>query len=164
MNYNNETVKSKYITNLNKAIEGLKQLDVYCNRDIKIKGLNRWVLEQTIQSCIKEELTQQKIPYNFEEQFQLQSRIKVDLKIDDKILIEIKVSGIYSRNTEETYMKYKKIAEEKNFEYVYITLKEGYEHYHELMRNVFGNENAFFLDTDKNEWERFINRIINTLT
>ena len=164
MKYNNETVKSIYITNLNKAIEGLKQLDVYCNRDLKIKGLNGWVLEQTIQSCIKEELSQQNIFCNFEEQYALKSRIKIDLKIDDKILIEIKVSGIYSRNTEETYMKYKKITEEKNFEYLYITLKEGYEHYRELMYKVFGKENAFFLDRDNSEWERFINRIINILT
>ena len=60
-------MKSIYITNLNKAIEGLKQLDVYCNRDIKIKGLNGWVLEQTIQSCIQDELSQKNISCNIEE-------------------------------------------------------------------------------------------------
>ena len=164
MNYNNETVKSRYITNLNNVIESLKQLDVYCKRDIKIKGLNGWVLEQTIQSCIKEELSQQKISCNIEEKYPLYSRIKVDLKLDDKILIEVKVSGIYGRKVAETYMKYKKIAEEEDFEYLYITLKEGYEPYRVFMYNVFGKENAFFLDTDKNEWERFINRIIYILT
>lgn len=85
------------------------------------------------------------------------------MKISDKILIEIKVSGIYSRNTEDTYMKYKKIAEEKNFEHLYMTLKEGYEQYCELMHKVFGKENAFFLDRNNCEWERFINQIVRIL-
>jgi len=48
-------------------------------------------------------------------------------------------------------MNYKKIAEEKNFEYLYITLKERYEPYRVLMYNIFGKENAFFLDGDNIE-------------
>lgn len=161
--YDNEKINEIFESNLNEVIECIKQLDIYQGNKIDIKGLKGWIFEQTIDKCIKNELSHHYIPYNINEQYKLMSRVYVDLKINEKILIEVKLSGFFNNKDGEKYKKYKEVAEKKNFNYLYLTQKETDKRYQNIAREVFGKENAFILNENNFEWERFINRIISLL-
>ena len=85
----------------------------------------------------------------------------MDLKLES-IIIEIKAKGLFGKTDVEKYARYKKIAMKDELTYLYITGRESYQKYREGALEVFGKDNAFFFDQD-NEWERFINRIVELL-
>jgi len=144
------------------AIRGLHALEVYCGREPHVLGLNGWVFEQTVQSCIKEELEAQQITVEIGEQVPLEGRIKADLAVGT-VLIEVKRRGLLGAKDIEKYRAYRQIANASRLEYLYITGQETYQPYRNRTVQALGQENAFFLDS-AGDWARFINRLVELLS
>lgn len=127
-----------------------------------ITGLNGWIFENLVAHLIKQEIPSA----NIETQIAFSGRAKVDLLINHKIAIELKVAGVYGEDSIKRLKKYREYVEkEKNgkkrsWTYLYLTLAETYEKYYEGTKDVFDPENAFFLDRENGDWNRFIKRII----
>lgn len=121
-----------------------------------ITGLNGWIFENLVAHLIKQEIPSAKI----ETQKALSGRAKVDLLVDKKIAIELKVAGVYGIDYIDRLKKYKEDAKENGWTYLYLSLTESYKPYYDGTKDAFGPENAFFLDRKNGDWNRFINRII----
>jgi len=126
---------------------------------LAITGLNGWVFENLVAFLIKQEL----VSVIIEPQKSLHKRAKVDLLVNGKIAIEVKVAGVYGLDYIQRLKTYRTIAERKGWVYLYISRQESYEPYYEQTRKVLGFENAFFLDRQNGDWNRFIKRISDQL-
>ena len=122
---------------------------------LTITGLNGWVFENLVANLIKQDIPSVRI----EPQKSLYKRVKVDLLVNNKIAIEAKAAGVYGMEHINRLGDYIKIAEKKKWDYLYISLKESYEPYYEETKKAVGHQNAFFLDRQKGDWNRFIERI-----
>lgn len=161
MKYDEDHVEKLYQENLSAARQLLASLPVAEGRQPTTKGLNGWVYEQTIRHCLCEELKELGMAPTIEEQVSLHGRTKVDLLVGT-IAIEIKALGIFG-NDSRKYSEYQVKAEENGWSYFYLTRSESYRPYRVSMLSTFGEEKAFFLDTE-GDWERFISEIIKKLT
>lgn len=56
MKYSEEEIDNIYYNNLNLAIQALSDIPIAKGRSPELRGLNGWVYEQTIFSCLKDEL------------------------------------------------------------------------------------------------------------
>ena len=105
-------------------------------------------------------------------QIDVQLKKRADLVISNKILIEIKKIGLfYSKkdfeNKRESHKKCVNKMKEKGFiEYLYITLEQSEEpkklsswNYREKDIEIFGKDNAFFLDESDDNWRKFVDRV-----
>ena len=159
MKYDKDKIWNINNKNLDQAITKLKEIDLYDNGEIEIKGLSGWIFELTIKACIKSELEDLELECEITEQYKL-NKYKIDLKINDKILIELKKGG----SPLEGLKKYKKIRElgnEMGFIYLYFTGSESSPKAIAKTKEIFGIENSFFMD--KLDWDKFITRITNIL-
>ena len=88
-------------------------------------------------------------------------RNKVDLSVGS-VAIELKTSGLFSKDDAEHYSKYSNAAKEKGFSrYIYFfTLNETSGEYKQILNLVLGEENIFYLEA-LGEWERFISTLAN---
>jgi hypothetical protein len=157
MKFDENAVEQIYQENLSSARLLLSSLSVAEGREPTTKGLTGWVYEQTIRHCLSGELREYGLTPKIEEQVPLYGRTKVDLLVD-KVAIEIKALGIFGNDLRK-YSGYRLKSEEKGWSYLYVTRAESYKPYRTAMQSAFGNECAFFLDTD-GEWARFISAII----
>jgi len=164
MKYNSSSVLQEYENNLNDANKAMKSLSFYCS-DSKVNGFTGWVFEETIHCCLREELNYHNRNAIITEQFKLSKLAKgtrgiVDLLVSNRgknIFIEIKYRGMFSNEGINKYADYKKIANQNGYEYLYITCSETYKSYKNQTGQIFGNNNAFFLnDSEQDEWCRFI--------
>lgn len=160
MKYNEREIEKIYQENLSVARQLLASLSVAEGREPTTKGLNGWVYEQTIRHCLCEELKELGITPTIKEQVPLHGRTKVDLLVG-KVAIEIKALGLFG-NDSRKYTGYRAKAEENSWSYFYLTREESYRPYRVAMQSTFGDERAFFLDTE-GDWERFVSKIINLL-
>lgn len=158
--YSDKEIIDLYNEQETEAKNKLKDLKVFCGNEPNISGLNGWVFEQIIQYCLKKELEEKGyLNIGIEEQYKLEGRKKVDLKIEDNIIVEIKRAGIFGKEDIKRYEKYRKIA--KKLTYLYIAEEEGYKSYKEETIRIFGKNNTFFLKEDG--WQKFIERIEDIL-
>ena len=160
--FNESDIKNLFDDNLKKAKNLLKKLEVFCGDEPKFNGLDGWVLEKTIQHCIREELKKKRITHNIVEQFGLGGKSKVDLKVGN-VAIEIKKSGFYdSRNKVSKQCRDRRRAANKNgaSRYVVMSLKGTHSPLWKTIRRVIGRKNTFCLffknKQQKDEWKRFI--------
>lgn len=160
--YSSKKIKDKYDYNLIQAQNKLKELEIFCGEEPKFLGLNGWVFEKTIQSCIREEFRNQNIIANFTEQFPIESRKKVDLKINN-VCLDIKVSGLYDKKEIKKHEERRNIIKSQNMEYIFLTGQETHEPYEKGIISIFGNEYSFFLFNRQreNEWQRFIDKLVS---
>ena len=171
--YSQDDIHKVYTDNLNMAKAKLAELDVYHKEEqCDINVLNGWIFEHVVRHCLTYELKERGLNPKMSEQYPTIGRRKADLEISNKILIEIKKLGVfYSKenfeNTKERYKKYINTMKEKGFiEYLYITLEQSEEpkkpsswNYREKDIEIFGKDNAFFLDESDDNWRKFVNRV-----
>lgn len=174
--FDEQKIKELTDSQIKKSKEKLHELDVFCGREPELSGLNGWVFEQVIQYCLRKELEEKGLRnVIISEQYKLGSRAIIDFKIADKIVVEIKRSGIFYKKEQGSqyddrvkYRRYRDLANQQGFTYLYITAKEQTpkkgksENYKETTRMIFDRENTFFLD-EPGDWERFVNRVIEVL-
>ena len=157
MKYDEHKVEKLYQENLSFARQLLASLPVAEGRKPTTKGLNGWVYEQTIRHCLCEELKELGITTTVEEQVTLHGKTTVDLLVG-KVAVEIKALGIFGNNDARKYSKYRVKAKENGWSYFYVTRGESYRPYRAAMQSTFGDERAFFLDTE-GDWERFVKEV-----
>ena len=153
-------IQERYKRALAEAESLLSGLDIARGRPVKVKGLNGWVFEQVLRTCIDEELAGLGLTPEFEEQASLGGRSRVDLRVGT-VAVEIKAAGFFG-NEGGRYSRYRVRAEAKGWRYLYVTLHETYAPYVDVARQAFGADNAFFLDR-YGEWGRFVARIAELL-
>ena len=161
MKYDEQEIERLYQENLSSAWQLLASLPVAEGRHPMSKGLSGWIYEQTIRYCLCQELNDLEIAPDIEEQVTLHGRIKVDLLLG-KLAIEIKALGIFGKDDAVKYVKHRVKVEAKGWKYFYLTRGESYHPYRISMQSTFGEERAFFLDTE-GDWERFLSEIIKNL-
>lgn len=159
MLYTNHDIESIYQTNLEQAIHSLQDIPIARGRKPSFQGLNGWVYEQTIRSCLEDELQARDIHLPMSDQVKLSGRAKVDLFVGKNIAVEIKAGGIFKDDAQK-YARYCKIAKEAKLTYLYITKQETYRPYRDATIAVFGNEHAYFLD-DPEAWGKFVIAIVH---
>lgn len=177
MIYTNIDIINMFNRNLLDAQKELKQLKFRATDSTpNFTALGGWVFEETICDCFSKEL--KNLPLNMLVQFQIKEQFKlssfktgsrgvIDFRIsngDKHILLEIKSSGIHSAKNFDTYRAdYKIIRAQGEYEYLYITGCETSKLYKQETQNIFGIENSFFLDTDSDAWEKFVERVKDIL-
>lgn len=159
MKYSEKEIDAIFTKNLNLANQALANLPVANGNYPSLRGLNGWVYEQTIQSCLIEELALLSTKFSMEEQFKIKGRANADLLVG-KTAIEIKSGGIFGYESEK-YKRYKAILNERGFSHLYITKQETHAPYCEAMKEAFGGEFCFFL-TEQNSWKSFVNAVLST--
>ncbi len=125
--------------------------------------LNGWVFEQTVQSCLRNELESLGIQAEMREQISLTGRAKADIGVGNVFAIEIKSMGLFSKDDAGRYCRFKQVAEGKGLKYLFLTASETYLAYREGIAAALGPANVFFLDTP-GDWGRFITRIAAEVT
>lgn len=158
MKYNGSDIERIFNENLSLAAIGLETIPIARGRKPSFQGLNGWVYEQTIHSCLEDELLLQNISLPITQQKTLKGRAKVDLFVGLNTAIEIKAGGIFGDDSEK-YKKYCSIAAEIGWTYLYITKRETHKPYYEATKAVFGDDSAFFLN-EETGWEDFVNAVI----
>ena len=156
--FNGKSIEALFEKSKLQAKRSLGKIGVCCGDEPDFAGLNGWVFEKTILSCILEELVVKGIARKVEEQFSLGGRARADLKIGS-VAIEIKVSGLFSFDDIQKYGKYRKAAEKQGLQYFFLSREESYAPYRRGIIKVIGKENVFYL-SDKGEWSRFVTRLI----
>ena len=162
MKYNGSDIERIFNENLSLAMTGLEAIPIARGRKPSFQGLNGWVYEQTIHSCLEDELLLQSISLPITQQKTLKGRAKVDLFVGLRTAIEIKAGGIFG-NDAEKYKKYREIASKEGWTYLYITKKETHKPYYDDTKAVFGEDGAFFLN-EETGWEDFVNAVIKANT
>ncbi|MGH4138670.1 hypothetical protein [Clostridium sp.] len=177
MMYTNKDILDSYDKNLLDAQNELKLLKFRSTITTpNFVALNGWVFEETICNCLSKELKSSS-PTIFEElqiseQFKLSSfktgsKGVTDFKIskrDKHILLEVKSSGLHATKNFDTYKGYYDIIKAQvGYEYLYINGYETSRHYKQKTQNIFGVDNAFFLDSDADAWEKFVQRVKHIL-
>lgn len=160
MKYDEEAVEELYQENLTTARKRLASLWVAEGREPNIKGLSGWVYEQAIRYCLLQELQSLGLTPIVSEQVPLFGRARIDLVVG-RVAIEIKALGSFGNDTEK-YKKYRAKVEERGWNYFYLTRKETYNPYRLEAVSTFGEERAFFLDTE-GDWVRFVREVARTL-
>lgn len=158
-------IKRLFSRNLQTAKDALQRLEVFCGEEPKFNGLPGWVFEKAIQNCIRKELKGKGVESKIREQVSLGGRSKVDLVIGEKIAIEIKVNGLYepTDKIEKRYQNHRKAAENRGWQYIFLSLDGTYGPYREAIIKALGEENVFYLffgyplKQQKGEWKRLIN-------
>ena len=158
MIHNSHSITTRYNAALNDAAKRLSSLEVANGRPIKIKGLSGWIFEQTVRTCLEEELSAQGISPTIEDQVPIGGRASADLKVGCAV-IEIKAAGFFGGDEGTRYLGYRNNIEAKGWHYLYLTLHETYRPYVEVAQNAFGKEKAFFLDQG-DSWESFVSTVI----
>lgn len=170
-----EQKKEAYENWLKEAIEKLEKLKVSC-RNMSNRALNGRVFEQTIKRYLIEELeasgirnVPELITVQYPLKYELEGKTKtakIDLKVEDKILIEIKGFGyLYGPSYEEKYKAIKKSANNKKYTYLYLTKDKENLIYIEKAIKLFEGKNCFFLfDEKEDNWQKFVKRVYSILT
>jgi len=122
-----------------------------------LKGLRGWIFEQTVRTCLEEELEKCGISTSVREQVPIGGRASVDLLISTAA-VEVKAAGFFD-DVGERYRGYRDLIEAKGWQYFYLTLGETYEPYAKIARSTFGKNRAFFLD-QKGDWDRFLSEVM----
>ena len=157
MKYAESDIVSLYQAALADAYKRLSGITVARGRSPAVKGLSGWIYEQTVRSCIEDELKDEICGIDIDEQVSLHGRAKLDLVIG-RVAIEIKGGGFFGAADAEKYRVYRKAVESSGRRYVYLTAHETYQPYRDLAVDIFGEEYAFFLDS-KGTWKKFIKTI-----
>lgn len=156
MKYTEKIIRQIYDKNLEQAIYVLSSIGVARGRKPNFKGLNGWVFEQTIRSCLEDEFEKQLKTIEIHDQFKLKGRASADL-LFGKVAIEIKSGGLFADESDK-YSRYREYANAQGYEYVYITCDETYLPYEEAAIRAFGDDKAFFL-SKKESWSNFVKKI-----
>ena len=154
------SVEDRYYAALAEAEKKLSTLEVVCGRPINLKGLRGWIFEQTVRTCLEDEIERHGIDAEISEQARIGGRATVDL-LFGHVAIEVKTGGFFS-DVGDRYLSYRKAIEAKGWHYFYLTLEESYSPYAKIAERTFGNKRAFFLDR-KGEWGRFLSEILPLL-
>ncbi|MBU3191137.1 hypothetical protein K9O30_17750 [Clostridium bowmanii] len=177
MIYTNKDILDSYDKNLLDAQNGLKLLKFRATINTpSFAALGGWVFEETICNCLSKEL--KSLSSTILDQLQISEQFKLssfktgskgvtDFKIskgDKHILLEVKSSGIHATKNLDTYKVYLDIIKAQvGCEYLYINGYETSKHYKQKTQNIFGVDNAFFLDSDADAWEKFVQRVKDIL-
>lgn len=157
--FNGQDIERIYDKSLSHAIASLQANPVARGRKPSFQGLNGWIYEQTIRSCLEDELQAVGLSLPIKDQQALRGRAKVDLFVGDATAIEIKAGGIFGDDAEK-YRKYCAIARnERKWTYLYVTRIETYKPYYEATKEVFWHNSAFFLN-EENGWRDFVAAVI----
>jgi hypothetical protein len=159
--YSDNIIMLKYLDNLSNAKLVLQDLDFAGAGNISFKGLNRWVFEQTLRQCLKEELIDKSKIYDIQEQVILKGRATADLVVG-RVAIEIKSRGLFMDESEK-YAKLRTAANDKGWDYLYIALDESHAPLKISTRNAFDDDKSFFLD-EASSWSRFVDKIVELNT
>ena len=159
MKYSEKEIEAIFEENLNLAIRSLSDIPVAKKREPSLRGLNGWVYEQTIHSCLNDELDLLGLKYPASEQIKITGRANADLLIGNTA-IEIKSGGLFGDESEK-YTRYKTILNQRNISYLYITKQETHEPYRQAMKQAFGEEFCFLL-SESNAWNNFVLAVIST--
>ncbi len=163
-------VRELFSRNLQTAKDTLQRLEVFCGKEPEFNGLPGWVFEKTVQNCIRKELEDKGVEPKIDEQVRLGGRSKVDLVIGKKIAIEIKVNGLYepTDKIEKRYQKHRKAAENRGWQYIFLSLDGTYDPYRKAIIKALGKENVFYLffgrplAQQEGEWKKLIDLLIAT--
>jgi hypothetical protein len=151
------SIEKRFADAVDEASRQLASLTIVKGRTVSVKGLRGWLFEQTVRTCLEEELEIRGISVAIEEQASIGGRASVDLVIGP-VAIEIKSGGFFS-DVSERYLRYRTTIEAKGWHYFYLTLGETYAPYVKIARRTFGSRRAFFLD-QKGEWPRFVSEVV----
>jgi hypothetical protein len=154
MTFDGDKIFATFEKNLKQAKNHLSKLSIFCGRDASFAGLGGWVFEQTIQHCIRKELSAKLIKASVDEQVSLGGRAKADLLVGS-IAIEIKSGGLFGATDIDRYRKYRKAAKAKGYKYIFISREETYKPYRDAIIKALGKKNVFFLNKP-GEWHRVI--------
>ena len=161
MIYNGNDIEKLYQDSLSEAYDKLSSIMVVEGRKLKIKGLNGTIYEQVIRYCLFKELQAIGLVTTMDEQRTL-DKFVIDLSVNNKIDIEIKAGGIFSKDGMVKYERYRTRIEQDGHNYFYVTRSESYKPYELKTILAFGQDRAFFLNKD-GEWERFVKEVKNLL-
>jgi hypothetical protein len=161
LKFSRDEIWQLYGRSYKSAVRRLQKIPVFCGDKPRFRGLSGWVFEKTIHYCIKKEFHAVGINVKILEEVRLGSRARADLQIGNT-LIEIKLSGVYSRGAFKKYRLYRRIAEKAGFSYLFFSGGESYKPNRGAARDVYGRNNTFFLDTTA-DWRRFIKRLVALL-
>jgi hypothetical protein len=153
--YSEDEIRARYSSNLEMAKNTLGLLPLAEGRTPQVNGLNGWIFEQTIRSCLSEELRLAGRCDRVTEQQPLQGKARIDLLVGT-MAVELKKAGWFGDDSKR-YAKYRVWAQQKGWSYAYLTLGESHRPYRIRCEEVFGQENEFFLDTP-GDWGRFVDR------
>lgn len=164
MIYTNKDIDLKYTQGLGEAEKALSSIWPVRGpvKSFKsFKGLNGWVFEKTIRSCLEDELAEYLNSIEIEEQVELKGRATVDL-LFGRAAIELKSGGLFADDSNK-YSRYREYAHSLGYEYLYLTRQETCSKFVSSAIMAFGADMTFFLD-NKNEddvWGRFVEKIID---
>lgn len=153
---------SLYDRNLGLAERKLRSLPIYGGGEPKFRGLSGWVFEQVILHCLRKELQAAGVKCSISEQATIGGRAKADLKLDNHVLVELKLSGSYGVASYTKYPKYRKTAEKAGYTYLWFSGEESYRPYRVAATSAFGRSNTFYLDSTA-DWRRFLQRVRSLL-
>jgi len=159
MKYNEQKINEIYQANLSNALLLLSSLPIAEGRNPNFSGLNGWLFEQTIRSCLSQELASRGLVLEITEQAKLGGRRKIDLLVG-KTAIELKYRGSFGAKVDEKYIAYKKEAYKRGWDYCYLAGSETYAPYRLATIKIFGSEATFYLDKT-GDWERFTEKVID---
>jgi hypothetical protein len=157
MEYTADQIWDRHDRNLAWAIRTLQKMPAFCGTAPKIQGLRGWVFEQVVQSCLSAELKILRLTPDIGEQAKTSGRSRADLQIGHA-LVEIKLSGCYSRDSFEKYRLSVERAKAARKTYLYFSGEEKYLPNRELAKDIFGSRNTFYLDGDR-DWRSFVRRV-----
>ena len=153
--YASEEVDALYLRSLSQAKKALSRLTVCSENELKSKGLSGWVFEQTIQFCLRKELTHLGLKPEVEEQVKLGNRAVGDLRVG-RAVVEIKKSGLFSPDGAKRYRKHRRYAEELGCKYLFFTGVESHRPYRDAICEAIGRKHVYFLEDGTSEWVRFV--------
>lgn len=166
MIYNETAIQKVYEANLREAKRQLQNLPVCCSYEPSIPGLTGWILEQTIQHCIRRELDRMNLSAEVEEQVIIDEQATIDLLIG-KTAIEITTSGLASEDDIVKHKNYQTQAKERGWRYVFLSISETTFRTHLI--EALGKDNVILLENYDSvwqlngEWGRFIGIIVDGL-
>jgi hypothetical protein len=161
--FTSQEIQTEYEDQLKSAKDKLQEIKVFSSKEApSFTALQGWVFEQVIHYCLKQELEDNGLKENISEQVPITGRKKADLGVSDKILIELKVNGLFGVGDFDKYKRYRRIInDDLKKEYLFLGLKETYLKYKPMERELFGNKNTFFIENE--EWSLFVERICSIL-
>lgn len=102
-------IQERYHKALEDAEIRLSGIDVACGRPVNLKGLRGWVFEQTLRTCLEEELAKLGLAPTVQEQASIGGRARVDLLVGN-VAVEIKAAGFFG-DEGGRYSGYRRMAE-----------------------------------------------------
>lgn len=157
MIYSECILELNYLDNLSNAKQALLDLD-FIGKDISDYNLLKvWVFEQTIRQCLREELINKNMIYDFNHNTTLTKIASIDL-IVGKVAIEMRIIGLFEEELEH-YAKLKIAINNKGLDYLYIALNESYSPFKASANKIFGDDKTFYLN-EANSWRRFVNKVV----